>query len=85
MAFTTLLHSQQLALFREQIAESNMFECLKVSLHCRCENIAICNRISAAIRSYPLAFAQVNAMPPPPPAGKCYVMPFPVKVSRCLV
>ena len=25
---------------------------------------------------------KVNAMPPPPPAGKCYVMPFPVKVSR---
>jgi hypothetical protein len=25
---------------------------------------------------------KVNAMPPPPPAGKCYVMPFPVKVIR---
>jgi len=23
---------------------------------------------------------KLGAMPPPPPAGKCYVMPFPIKV-----
>jgi hypothetical protein len=58
-----------------------MFECLKVGSDGESASAFSMREITTQIGSRALACVQVNAMPPPPPAGKCYVMPFPVKVS----